>query len=98
MARASYLLRQPNTREAERLGSGADEGAGCPGRGGGPAGHGRGVPGTRRWAGADEGAGRPKRGGLVGEIRPYRLPGHGAIRLLELLSGVRKDHPKVVLE
>ena len=34
----------------------------------------------------------------LGEMRPYRLPGHSAIRLLELLSGVREDHPKVVLE
>ena len=36
--------------------------------------------------------------GWPGKMRLYRLPGHGAIRLLELLSGVREDHPKVVLE
>ena len=54
--------------------------------------------GMRRWTGADGNAGCPGRGGLAGKMRPYRLPGHGAIRLLELLSGVREDHPKVVLE
>jgi hypothetical protein len=75
VARASYLLRQPNTREADRLCSGADEGAGCPGRG------------------------RARNAvGWPGEMHPYRLSCHGAIRLLELLSGVREDHPKVVLE
>jgi hypothetical protein len=97
-ARASYLPRQPNTREAERAvpwggrGAGArdaavgrgGEGAACPGRGG------------LAWAG--EGAGCPGRGGWPGEMCPYRLPGRRAIRLLELLSGVREDHPKVVLE
>ena len=98
VARASYLRRQPNTREAERLCPGADGGAGCrdaavdradgnegcPGRGGGP-----GWTGMR---GARDAAGWP------GEMRPYRLPRHGAMRLPELLSGVREDHPKVVLE
>ena len=78
------MLRQPNTREAGRLCSGTDVGAGCPGRGGEPG---------RTWArGARDAVGWP------GEMCPYRLPGHGAIRLLELLSGVREDHPQVVLE
>ena len=49
-------------------------------------------------AGAGEGAGLLRRGGWPVEMRPYRLPGHGAVRLPELLSGVREDHPKVVLE
>ena len=79
--------------------AGAGEGAGCSARGG--------------WPGADEGAGAREaavgRGGgrrrrardaadWPGEMRPYRLPGHSAVPLLELLSGVREDHPKVVLE
>ena len=48
--------------------------------------------------GAGEGAGLPKPDGWPGVMHPYRLPGHGAARLPELLSGVREDHPKVVLE
>ena len=84
VARASYLLRQPNTREAERLCSGAGEGAGARGAAAG---------GGRTWARRARNA-----VGWPGEMRPYRLPGHAAIRLLELLSGVREDHPKVVLE
>ena len=64
--------------------TGADGNAGCPGRG--------------ELAGADEGAGARDAADWPGKMRPYRLPGHGAIRLLELLSGVREDHPKVVLE
>jgi len=94
VARARYLRRQPNTREAERLCPGADGGAGC-----------RDAAVDR----ADGNEGCPGRGGLAGagardapdwpgKMRHYRLPGHGAIRLLELLSGVREDHPKVVLE
>ena len=49
-------------------------------------------------AGADAGAGCPGRGGWPGEMHVYRLPRHSTARLLELLSGVREDHPKVVLE
>ena len=54
--------------------------------------------GMRRLAGADGMRGARDAADWPGKMRPYRLPGHGAIRLLELLSGVRKDHPKVVLE
>jgi len=75
--------------------AGAGEGAGCPGRdvlaGAGVPGRGGG-PGRARARGARAAAGWP------GEMRLYRLRGHSTIGLLELLSGVREDHPKVVLE
>ena len=48
--------------------------------------------------GAGEGMGCPDRSGWLGEMRPYRSPGRAAVRLLESLSEVREDHPKVVLE
>ena len=78
------MLRQPNTRAPERLWSRGERG--------------RGVSGTRRLAGADVGAGFPGRGDWPGELHVYRLPWHSTARLLELLSGAREDHPKVVLE
>ena len=79
--------------------TGADGNAGCPGRGelAGADGNAR-CPGRSELAGAGEGAGARHAADWPGKMRPYRLPGHGAIRLLELLSGVREDHPKVVLE
>ena len=79
--------------------AGAGEGAGCPGRGGWPGrASARGArdaavgPERTRARGAQDAAGWP------GEMRPYRLPRHSAVPLLELLSAVREDHPKVVLE
>jgi hypothetical protein len=113
VASASYLPRQPNTREAERLCSGAGDGAGCRDAAVGQGRTGSGVPRGAAVGRGGDGAGcrdaevgqGGRAGGVpgdaarwLGEMRPYRLPGHRAIRLLELLSGVREDHPKVVLE
>ena len=78
--------------------TGADGGAGCPDAAGWPGRTGERGPGRGGLAGADGGAGCPDAAGWPAKMHPYRLPGHGAIRLLELLSGVREDHPKVVLE
>ena len=82
---------------------GRGEGAGCRDAVVGRADGNAGWPGRGGLAAADRGrVGRGERGrdaaDWPGKMRPYRLPGHGAIRLLELLSGVREDHPKVVLE
>ena len=69
-----------------------------PGRGGAPGRTGERGARTRRVGRGGRGSGDRDAARWPGKMHLYRLPGHGAIRLLELLSGVREDHPKVVLE